>query len=58
MPAAPSSNPGPRAGTAWRLVEAQNRISTMKLVDDLDEQETLEELLDDSKPPVPPASET
>lgn len=54
MPAAPSSNPGPRAGTVWRLVEAQNRVSTMKLVDDLEEQETLEELLDASKPPVPP----
>lgn len=53
MPAAPSSNPGPRAGTVWRLVEAQNRVSTMKLVDDLDEQQTLEELLDATKPPVP-----
>ena len=58
MPAAPSSdpslpNPAPRAGTVWRLVEAQNRISTMKLVDDLDEQHTLEELLDATKPPVP-----
>ena len=56
MPAAPSSdpNPGPRAGTVWRLVEAQNRVSTMKLVDNLDEQQTLEELLDATKPPVPP----
>ena len=58
MPAAPSSdpslpNPGPRQGTVWRLVEAQNRISTMKLVDDLDEQQTLEALLDATKPPVP-----
>jgi hypothetical protein len=35
-------------------VEAQHRISTMKLVDDAQEQRTLEELLDASKPPVPP----
>jgi hypothetical protein len=35
------------------MVEAQHRVSTMKLVDDFDEQRTLEELLDASKPPVP-----
>ena len=43
------------SGTAWRLVEAQHRVSTMKLVGDVDEQITLEELLDGSKPPVPAA---
>lgn len=48
------ANPGPRSGTVWRLVEDQSRASTMKLVDSLDEQRTLEELLDASKPPVPP----
>ena len=47
------ANPGPRAGTIWRMVEAQHRVSTMKLIDDADEQHTLEELLDASKPPVP-----
>jgi hypothetical protein len=53
MPAAQSSNPGRSSGTVWRMVEAQNRVSTLKLVDDLDEQATLEALLDASKPPVP-----
>ena len=47
-------NPGPRDGTVWRLVEDQSRASTMKLVDSLDEQRMLEELLDPSKPAVPP----
>ena len=44
----------PASGLAWRLVEAQHRVSTMKLVDDVEEQITLEELIDESKPPVPP----
>jgi len=48
------SNPGPHGGEIWRLVEAQHRISTMKLVDNPREQETLEEILDATKPPVPP----
>ena len=50
-----TANPGPRQGEIWRVVEAQHRIATMKLVDDAEEQRTLEELLDASKPPVPPA---
>ncbi len=37
----------------WRFVEDQHRISTMRLVDTIDEQRILEELLDTSKPPVP-----
>ena len=40
-------------GNCWRLVEAQNRVSTLKLVDTLDEQERLEELLENKKPPYP-----
>ena len=36
------------------MVEAQHRVSTLKLVDTLSEQERLEQLLDASKPPVPP----
>lgn len=36
--------------TAWRLVEAQHRISTMKLVDSLDEQIILEQMLEETKP--------
>jgi hypothetical protein len=43
-----------RSGSCWRVVEAQHRVSTMKLVDTLDEQSTLEELLEETKPPVPP----
>jgi hypothetical protein len=41
------------AGTCWRVVEAQHRISTLKIVDTLAEQERLEQLLEQSKPPVP-----
>lgn len=34
----------------WRAVEAQHRVSTMVLVETLDEQALLERILDDSKP--------
>ncbi|GAA0711274.1 RES family NAD+ phosphorylase [Dokdonella soli] len=37
----------------WRVVEAQHRASTMRLVDTLDEQRTLEDLIEASKPPLP-----
>lgn len=37
----------------WRAVEAQHVISTMVLVDTQAEQEVLETLLEDAKPPVP-----
>ncbi len=40
------------AGNAWRAVEAQHVASTMALVDSLDEQLVLENVLDDSKPPL------
>ena len=43
-------------GRAWRMVEAQHVASTMKLVDDVAEQELLEDLLESSKPPVPPTT--
>lgn len=42
------------AGAAWRVVEAQHRVSTMKLVDTLAEQSVLESLIDATKPPLPP----
>lgn len=42
------------SGVCWRLVEAQHRVSTMKLVDTLAEQSLLESLLDATKPQVPP----
>jgi hypothetical protein len=42
------------AGVCWRVVEAQHRVSTMKLVDTLAEQSALESLIEATKPPVPP----
>lgn len=39
---------------AWRGVEAQHAVATMRLVDSIEEQEVLEQLLEDSKPPLPP----
>ena len=53
-PGALSSERRRLSGTAWRIVEAQHRISTAKLVDTLTEQARLEELLERSKPPMPP----
>ena len=41
---------------AWRAVEAQHAVATMRLVDSLDEQEVLERLLESSKPPLPAAA--
>ena len=42
------------SGRPWRVVEAQNRVSTLRLVDTLAEQAALENLLETSKPPLPP----
>jgi hypothetical protein len=39
----------------WRVVEAQHTASTMRLVDSLDEQGTLESILEASKPALPEA---
>lgn len=36
------------------MVEAQHHVSTLKLVDTLDEQRQLEDLIEASKPPIPP----
>lgn len=41
-------------GKLWRLVEAQHRVSTLKLVESLSEQAVLEDILEESKPRVPP----
>ena len=54
MPAALSSDARALAGTCWRLVEAQHHVSTLKLVDSVHEQEVLEDLIEASKPPLPP----
>lgn len=53
-PAALSSEARPFAGEVWRLVEAQHRVSTLKLVDTLEEQALLEDLLEETKPVLPP----
>jgi RES domain len=53
-PAALSSEARPLSGRCWRVVEAQHVVSTLKLVDTLAEQELLERLLEEQKPPVPP----
>jgi hypothetical protein len=52
-PAALSRDHRRLSGTCWRLVEGQHVVSTMALVDTLDEQTLLEQLIDDSKPAVP-----
>ncbi len=41
----------------WRCVEAQHVVSTLQLVDTLDEQPLLEDILEETKPPVPPECE-
>lgn len=40
-------------GKYWRMVEAQHQVSTLKLVDTLDEQALLEELIEETKPQIP-----
>jgi RES domain len=40
-------------GRLWRLVEAQHRVATLKLVSSLDEQAVLEDILEETKPKVP-----
>ena len=42
-------------GRCWRVVEAQHQVSTMKITDTLAEQTLLEDLLEETKPPVPRA---
>lgn len=41
-------------GPCWRLVEAQHRVSTLKLTDSLTEQSVLEDLIEATKPAIPP----
>jgi hypothetical protein len=43
----------PLSGSCWRIVEAQHRVSTMKVVDTVEEQGVLEILLDDTKAAIP-----
>lgn len=46
-----------RTMTAWRGVEAQHVVSTMRLVDTPAEQDLLEALLEGSKPRMPPSAQ-
>jgi len=52
-PGALSSEARPLSGTCWRLVEAQHKVSTLKLVDTVEEQALLEELVEATKPTLP-----
>lgn len=53
-PAAWLAQASRRQRDLWRGVEAQHRIATLRLADSLQEQVLLEQLLEDSKPPLPP----
>ncbi len=50
---APGFEPRSYVTDAWRVVESQSRVATMKLVDSLDEQAILEAELEGSKPVIP-----
>ena len=47
------SKAGRYENRCWRLVEAQHRVSTLKLADTLAEQEMLEDLIEATKPVIP-----
>jgi hypothetical protein len=51
--AALSSEARDLAFRVWRMVEAQHLVSTSKIVDTRAEQELLEDILEEHKPPVP-----
>lgn len=42
-----------RGQEVWRMVEAQHQIATLPLVDSLADQDILEDILEDFKPPMP-----
>jgi len=52
-PGALASESRSLGGRGWRIVEAQHRISTLKLTDTLEEQALLEAVLEHTKPPMP-----
>ncbi len=53
MQCAGNSELRPLQVTPWRVVESQHEVSTRKLVNSASEQELLESLLDNVKPPAP-----
>jgi len=52
-PTALASNVRQSKGLVWRVVEHQYTVSTRKIVDTQDEQDLLEDILEESKPPYP-----
>lgn len=52
-PAALSSEARDLSFNVWRMVEAQHLVSTSRIVDTRAEQELLEDILEERKPPVP-----
>lgn len=54
IPAALSSSRRRAAGRCWRIVEAQHKVSTAKLTDTAAEQRLLEDLIEETKPNLPP----
>jgi hypothetical protein len=49
-----SSDARPLSGRSWRAVEAQHQVSTAKLTDSLAEQHRLEDIIETTKPVIPP----
>ncbi len=56
-PTAVSSEAYPLSCRVWRMVEAQHVVSTSRILDTREEQELLEDILEESKPPVPPEAQ-
>ncbi|HEY2979819.1 MAG TPA: RES family NAD+ phosphorylase [Anaerolineales bacterium] len=52
-PDALASEARPYAHDIWRVVETQAKAATMRITDTLEEQEILEAVLEESKPPIP-----
>ena len=46
------------SGKCWRVVEAQHQVSTTKITDTLAEQAIIENLLEETKPPIPKNART
>src|SRR6056297_983575 len=53
IPSALRSEQGSLKGSFWRCVEAQHVVSTLQLVDNLAQQALLEDMLEETRPPVP-----
>lgn len=53
IPDALRSERKPHEKIYWRCVEAQHVVSTLQLVDTLEEQRLLEDILEETKPPAP-----